>query len=275
MRPSALYASRFPLCITRMTQTAPSATLAEIAAYCDERTNLARVKDFPGAHNGLQFANSGKVTKIGAAVDAGLVPFQMAAERGVDFLVVHHGMFWKEQVPVTGVTYEKYATLLKNDIAVYGSHLPLDAHPEIGNNAVLARRLGLTVEKWFLPYEGVNIAALCDTGKLHRTELAARMRCFFPKAFKAMEFGREVPGKVAILTGSGRSALAHLKAQGCDTLITGELRQEHFNEAQEMGFNLYMGGHYATEVYGVHTLAKEIGDKFGLPVEFLATGCPL
>lgn len=253
----------------------PSVPLSDIVAYCDERTRVREVKDFPGSRNGLQFANSGKVTKIGAAVDAGLVPFQMAAERGIDFLVVHHGLFWKPQEPVTGAVYEKYATLVKNDIAVYGSHLPLDAHPEIGNNAVLARKLGLPVLKWFLPYEGTPIAALCDGGKMHRTELAARLRTFFPKAFRQMEFGSEKPGKIAILTGSGRSALAHLKDEGCDTLITGELRQEHFNEAQEAGFNLYVCGHYATEVFGVHTLAKELGDKFGLPVEFVATGCPL
>lgn len=258
-----------------MSKTKPSAPLADIVAYCDERTRLHAVKDFPGAHNGLQFANSGKVTKIGAAVDAGLVPFQMAAERGIDFLVVHHGMFWKEQAPVTGPVYDKFRTLVKHDIAVYGSHLPLDAHPEIGNNAMLARKLGLTVASWFLPYEGVNIAALCDSGALHRAELAARLRTLFPKSFRAIECGREVPGKIAILSGSGRSALAHLKAQGCDTLITGELRQEHFNEAQESGFNLYPCGHYATEIFGVHTLAKELGEKFGLPVEFVATGCPL
>ena len=252
-----------------------SVPLAEVVAYCDERTRLHAVKDFPGAHNGLQFENSGKVTKIAAAVDAGLVPFRMAAERGVDFLIVHHGMFWKEQAPVTGPVYDKVNTLVRNDIAVYSSHLPLDAHPEIGNNAVLARKLGLTVERWFLPHEGVPIAALCDTGELHRTELAARLRTFFPKTFKAVEFGKEKPRKVAILSGSGRSAIPHLKSVGCDTLITGELRQEHFNEAQEAGLNLYICGHYATEVFGVHTLAKELGKKFGVPVEFIATGCPL
>lgn len=258
-----------------MTGMQKSVPLADIVAHCDERTRLASVKDFPGSRNGLQFQNSGKVTKIGAAVDAGLVPFRMAAERGIDFLIVHHGLFWNPQEPVTGPVYEKYATLIRNDIAVYGSHLPLDAHPEIGNNALLAKKLGLEVSKWFLPYEGTPIAALCDTGALHRTELAARLRTLFPKTCKAVECGAEKPGKVAILTGSGRSALAHLKAQGCDTLITGELRQEHFNEAQEQGFNLYMCGHYATEVFGVHALAKELGHHFGLPVEFVATGCPL
>lgn len=253
----------------------PSAPLADLVAYCDERTRLRSFKDFPGSHNGLQFANSGKVTKIGAAVDAGLTPFAMAAERGVDFLVVHHGMFWREQAPVVGPVYEKFRTLVRHDIAVYASHLPLDAHPEIGNNALLAVKLGLKPGSWFLPHEGEPIATLCETDELHRTELAARLRTFFPKTFRAIECGREKPGRVAILSGSGRSAIPHLKAQGCDTLITGELRQEHFNEAQELGLNLYLCGHYATEVFGVHALAKELGSRFGLPVEFIATGCPL
>lgn len=249
-------------------------SLDPLVQFCDERTRRRAVKDFPGAFNGLQFAKRGAVKKIGAAVDAGRVPFEEAARRGVDFLIVHHGLFWNSPEPVTGAVYEKYRVLFENDIAVYSCHLPLDGHPEIGNNALLAARLGLPVERWFLEYEGVPMAALC-TGGILRGDLGARLKTLFPRTFTAIEFGSERPGRIAILTGSGRSALGALAEAGCDTLITGELRQEHFNAAQEHRWNLYPCGHYATEVFGVAALAREAAARFGLPHEFIATGCPL
>ncbi len=249
-------------------------SLPTLVDFCDTRSRRREVRDFPGAENGLQFANRGTVKKIGATVDAGLVPFEEAARRGINFLVVHHGLFWNPQQPVTGAVYEKYRALIDHDIAVYSCHLPLDAHPEIGNNALLAARLNLSVEEWFLVHEGVPMAPLCRGGIL-RSDLAARLRTIFPRTFTAIEFGSERPSRIAILTGSGRSALPHLAAAGCDTLITGELRQEHFNFAQEHRLNLYPCGHYATEVFGVAALAREAAEKFGLEYEFIATGCPL
>jgi dinuclear metal center YbgI/SA1388 family protein len=250
-------------------------SLDSLVRFCDERSRRHAVKDFTGAVNGLQFAKRGAVKKIGAAVDAGRVPFEEAARRGIDFLIVHHGLFWHPQQPVTGAVYEKYRVLFENDIAVYSCHLPLDAHPEIGNNALLAAALGLTVERWFLPHEGVPMAALCAGGGISRAELGARLRTLFPNTYTGIEFGSERPARIAVLTGSGRAALDALAEVGCDTLITGELRQEHFNAAQENRWNLYPCGHYATEVFGVAALAKEAASRFGLPYEFIATGCPL
>jgi dinuclear metal center YbgI/SA1388 family protein len=252
-----------------------SVPLETLVQFCDERTRRLAVKDFPGAVNGLQFSKRGAVRKIAAAVDAGLEPFREAARRGADFLIVHHGLFWSPQQPVTGVLYEKYRLLFEHDIAVYSCHLPLDAHPEIGNNAVLAAKLGLTVESWFLEHEGVPMSALCDTRGITRSELAARLRMLFPRTYTGIEFGSDTPPRVAILTGSGRSALGALAAAGCDTLVTGELREEHFNAAQENRWNLYPCGHYATEVFGVDALAREASARFGIPCEFIETGCPL
>ncbi len=252
-----------------------TAKLEDIVRYCDERTERDRIKDAPGAQNGLQFANRGAVKKIGAAVDAGLIPFREAARRGIDFLIVHHGLFWYPPQPVTGTIYEKYRVLFDNDIAVYSSHLPLDAHPEIGNNALIAAKLGLSVERWFVEMDGVPFSPLCAGNGITRGDLAARLRTLFPRTFTGIEFGGERPEKIAIFSGSGRSGLEHLQAAGCDTFITGELRQEHFNMAQENRWNLYPCGHYATEVFGVAALAKEVAGKFGLEYEFIATGCPL
>lgn len=249
-------------------------SLQEIVNYCDQRVNRSSVADFPGSENGLQFANNGTVTKVGAAVDAGLIPFQKAIDAGVDFLIVHHGMFWEKSIPVTGKTFEKYRLLLEHNLAVYGSHIPLDAHPEIGNNALLARALGLGIIEHFLEHEGTPIAALA-TAPDCRATLAQRLQTLFPQTYTAMEFGSEKPEKVAILTGSGRSAIAELKAQGTDTLITGELRQNNFNMAQEMGLNLYACGHYATETFGVRALADEIAETFEIEAVFIETQCPL
>lgn len=250
------------------------ADLKAIVAFCNEQVNLAQVADFEGACNGLQFENNGTVTKIGAAVDAGLVPFRLAAERGVDFLIVHHGMFWNPPRPFTGSNREKLRILFDANLAVYGSHLPLDAHPQLGNNALLARELGLEVLGTFLPYQGVDIAVKAAAPG-DRTELKGRLQKLFPQTLIAIEEGPQQPSAVGILTGSGRSAVPHLAAQGIDTFITGELKQEHFNMAQEMGLNIYLGGHYATEVFGVRALAAQVAAKFGLPWEFIATKCPL
>lgn len=250
-----------------------SMNLEAIVSYCDARVNRAGVPDFPGACNGLQFQNSGSVTKIGAAVDAGTFVFEEAARRGIDLLIVHHGMFWEAQNPVAGTIYTKFKTLFENNLAVYSSHLPLDAHREIGNNALLAKALGAEVLDWSLEYEGAQFAAIC--AGMPRARLAGILKKLFAGTFKAIEFGSESPAKIALLCGSGNSAMPALESLDCDTLVTGELKQEFFTVAQEKGFNLYPCGHYATEKFGVCALAAEVAEKFALSWEFIETHCPL
>ncbi len=250
------------------------ATLSEIVSYCDSRTHIKDIEDFDGAENGLQFENKGQVSKIGAAVDAGLIPFQKAAAAGIDFLIVHHGMFWDPAFPVTGPLKKKYATLLQNNIAVYSSHLPLDCHDEIGNNVLLAKALGLSIESKFLEYKGNAMATIC-TGNISREGIREKLKAEFPTGFTAIEHGSNTPKRIAILSGSGASAVPYLKEHGIDTLITGEVKQNTYNIAEEHGINLYLCGHYATETYGVTALAKEIATKFDLPFEFVPSDCPL
>jgi dinuclear metal center YbgI/SA1388 family protein len=249
------------------------AKLNELVAYCDRRTRLARFKDAPGALNGLQVANDGRVTRIGAAVDAGLVPFRQAVAAGVDFLVVHHGMYWDQPRPLTGPAFARVAALVRGNCALYSSHLPLDAHPQIGNNALLARQLGLRARRGFVANEGGDIGCIAPS-RLTRASLRRRLESFYPRVV-SIEFGSGMPAQVAFCSGSGNGAIAPLLAAGADTLVTGELREEWFNTAQEHGLNLYLCGHYATEVHGVRALAAELSAKFGLPWEFLATENPL
>ena len=249
------------------------ATLQNITAFCDNRTRRHEIKDFKGAYNGLQFENTGVIRKVGASVDAGLIPFQKAVDRNVDLLIVHHGMFWSPLQPITGANFQKINTLLNGGLAVYSSHLPLDCHSEIGNNVLLAKEIGLQPTGTFLDYEGADIGLI--TEGISRLDLIEQLQKTFDDKVQSIEFGSKNPNKIAILTGSGSSAVSELKRIGVDTLITGELRQNHYNQAQEEGLNLYLCGHYATEVYGVCALAKEISRKFEIPWEFIATDCPL
>jgi dinuclear metal center YbgI/SA1388 family protein len=249
------------------------AKLKDLVAYCEKRTRTSAFKDAPGAFNGLQFANDGRVTRIGAAVDAGLYPFLEATSAGVDFLIVHHGMYWDMPRPLTGPAYDRVAALVKGNCALYSCHLPLDSHPQIGNNALLARQLGLKAHRGFLPNEGgcIGRIARCRTG---RHAIRRRLKELYPRVI-AIEFGSPRPAEVAFCSGAGNSAVPALLSAGVDTLVTGELREEWFNAAQELRLNLYLCGHYATEVHAVRALAAELSSKFGLPWEFIATENPL
>ena len=251
----------------------PTASLDDLVLYCDKRTRRAAFKDAPAAFNGLQVANNGRVTKIGAAVDAGGTPFQKAVSAGVDFLIVHHGMYWDMPRPLTGPVYERVATLIRGNCALYSNHLPLDGHPEIGNNALLAAQLGLKRTRPFLVRDGEAIGCISDT-KVERATLRSKLEKLYRRVV-AIECGLRAPRAIAFCSGAGNSAVPELLAAGVDTLVTGELREEWFNRAQEEKLNLYCCGHYATEVHAVKALAAELAKKFKLPWEFIATENPL
>ena len=250
-------------------------TLQQIVAFCDQRTRRAEIKDFDGAHNGLQIENDGTVKKIGAAVDAGQLPFEGAIAEGIDFLICHHGVFWTQPTPLIGANALKVKTAFDGNLAIYSSHLPLDCHPEIGNNVLLAKELGLKTMDTFLSYEGNDMATVAIGPSGGRAEISEKLKAFFPNTYKAIEYGSTSPERIGILTGSGQSAVPHLLPNGIDTLITGELRQHHFNMAQELGLNLYPCGHYATEVFGVKALAAEVALKFNLDWQFVEQPCSL
>lgn len=250
------------------------ARLEAIVSFCDQRARTHEVADFSEALNGLQFANDGKVTKIGAAVDAGLVPFQQAIDAGIDFLIVHHGMFWNGSKRIVDKEYEKYKALIEGNLAVYSCHLPLDAHTEIGNAACLARAIKAPQSGTFLPYEGTDLGLICDWTQGRET-LNAALQTTFGSKIACMEFGSDEPKKICIVTGSGNSVVDRVKATGADTLITGELKQHFYTIAQEEGLNLYACGHYATETFGVDSLAQEAATHFDLPYQFIKTDCPL
>ena len=252
-----------------------SIPLGQVAAFCDKYCNREQVADFDGAFNGLQCENRRQaVSHIGVAVDAGLGTFERAAFAGVDFLIVHHGLFWNAPHPFTGVRFRRLDALLSNGIALYGAHLPLDVHQKIGNNATLARLLKLPVDHWTLPYEGTPTSPAivrCPA----RADLRKRLGKLFSGKITAIEKGPAQPKKIVVVTGSGASVMPHLGAIGADTLITGELRQAHFAQAEDEGLNLYLCGHYATEVFGVQNLAAAAAKHFDIPCTWIPSDCPL
>lgn len=251
------------------------ADLKEIVDFLNEYMRVRDFSDFPGSYNGLQFENSGKVSKIAAATDCGIEEIRQAREFGADMLMVHHGMFWTVPIPIVGANYRKIRALVEGDIAVYSCHLPLDAHREIGNSALIAKALDLKITGSCFNYEGEDLAVVCDMPKGGRAELAERLRALFPTTYKGFEFGPENPKKLVICSGSGASSLAHLPLEGYDTMICGELKQGQYVYCQEQNLNVYPCGHYATECFGIDALAKLAAQKFNLEYKFISSQNPL
>jgi len=191
----------------------------------------------------------------------------------VDFLIVHHGMYWDMPRTLTGPAHERVAALMKGNCALYSNHLPLDSHPQLGNNALLARELGLRASRGFIPNAGGPIGRIARS-RLTRAALRRRLESLYSRVI-AIEYGSSRPSHIGFCSGGGNSAVLPLIDEGVDTLVTGELREEWFNVAQEHGLNLYLCGHYATEVHAVRALAAEVSERFGLPWEFIATENPL
>ena len=246
----------------------PKVPLQKIVAHCDRILRTAAVGDYAGAVNGLQMENTGGVTKIAAAVDASLATVKLAVAAKADLLVVHHGLFWSPSHPWTGKKYELLRWLLENNLAVYSSHLPLDAHPRLGNNAQLCAALGLKNARPFFFSHGQNIG-LKSVAKISRTALANKLEQATGMKPKLLPGGAEICKRIGVVTGGAGEGLKQAAAEGVDTFITGEGPQWTFALAEELGVNVFYGGHYATETFGVKALAAGLAKKFRLPWTFL------
>jgi len=241
--------------------------LSRIVEFLDEYLNTRGVTDYPGAHNGLQVENSGEVGKIGAAVDACEAVFAEAAERGISLLLVHHGLFWTPQ-RLTGAMYRKTRTAISHDMAVYSSHLPLDLHPEVGNNALLCGAIGLKKCEPAFAFKGQPIG-LKATAQLSLEELSRRLEKALGSAPHLSAGGPSKTKRIGVVTGGAGGEVAQAVAEGVDTFITGEGPHHSYTLAEELGINLFYGGHYATETFGVKALAALLSRRFRLPWEFI------
>jgi dinuclear metal center YbgI/SA1388 family protein len=243
-------------------------SLAAIVKHCDQLLRTAEIGDYDGAANGLQVENSGNVTRIAATVDAGLTTVTLAINAKADLLIVHHGLFWSPSHPWTGKKYELIRLLIDNDLAVYSSHLPLDAHSKLGNNARLCAALGLKKLKPFFSSHGQAIGLQTAT-TIFREELGSRLARATGARPLVIPGGPRICRRIGVVTGGAGGDLKQAAAEGVDTFITGEGPHWTYALAEELGLNVLYGGHYATETFGVKALAEHLSKKFRLPWTFL------
>jgi dinuclear metal center YbgI/SA1388 family protein len=242
--------------------------LAQLVAFLDQELRVAEIPDYPGAVNGLQLENSGQVPRVVAAVDASLGVIEAAASEGPGLLLVHHGIFWQGVQPFTGPVFRKLKTAIQADLAIYSSHLPLDVHPLWGNNARLAAALGLIDPRPFFEHKGLLLGLQAGWAGT-REELASRIESAVGGRVHLCPGGPQHPRSIGLITGGAGSEIAKIAATGVDTFITGEGPHWSYPLAEELGVNLFYAGHYATETFGVRTLADALGLKFGVPATFI------
>ena len=246
----------------------PKTPLATIVRYCDQLLRTRDIGDYDGAVNGLQGENRGAVTRIAAAVDASLATVRLAVKAKADLLIVHHGLFWSPSHPWTGRKFELLQALIENNLAVYSSHLPLDAHPKLGNNAQLCAALGFKKLIPFFPSHGQTIG-FQTSARVSRTELALRLARATGAKPNVIPAGPAVCRRIGVVTGGAGEGLKAAAAEGVDTFITGEGPHWTYALAEELGLNVFYGGHYATETFGVKALAAHLSRKFRVPWVFL------
>lgn len=242
--------------------------LDAVVRYLDDYLQVAAVRDSPEAMNGLQVANQGEVSKVAAAVDLCEATVRQAAAAAADLLLVHHGLFWGGLRSLTGPTLRRTTGLTQNNIALYSSHLPLDCHPDVGNNPVLARQLGIAVRGGFGEHEGRQIGVWGELA-IERAALMERINELLGVRARLLPFGPSRVARIGLVTGAGGSAIKEAAAAGLDTFISGEGAHWTFFDAEELGVNVIYAGHYATETVGVKALAEHLRERFGLPWVFL------
>jgi dinuclear metal center YbgI/SA1388 family protein len=248
--------------------------LATLTEYLDRYLRVREIPDEPTAWNGLQVENRGIVGSIVAAVDASQTTIDGVIRRAgaqalPTVLLVHHGLFWSGVPTVSGRAYRRLAALLAHDIAVYSAHIPLDVHPDVGNNHVLARSLGLSEIGPFDQYRGIAIG--CQgrvTTDTTREALVRELDGLLSTRSRLLPGGPAVVDRVGIITGAAGSRIGAAREAGLDTFITGEGAHHTYFDAMELGVNVIYAGHYATEQVGVKALAAHVAERFALPWEF-------
>lgn len=246
----------------------PKMLLGQIVRYCQKILDSESFLDWDGAVNGLQVENSGAVTRIAASVDASLATIQLAIAAKANLLLVHHGLFWSPSVPWTGRRREMLDLLVRNDLAIYSSHLPLDAHPRLGNNAQLCAALGWKNLRPFFLTKGRHIGWQTRS-RISRETLAAKLAAVLGRAPIVLPGGPERCERIGVVTGGAGGELKVAAEEGVDTFLTGEGPHWTFALAEDLGLNVFYGGHYATETFGVKALAAHLSKRFRLPWIFL------
>jgi dinuclear metal center YbgI/SA1388 family protein len=242
----------------------------EILAYADELLEVGRFPEFGPA--GAQVLGADEVAKIVCGVSASRELFERAAAAGAQLVLVHHGLFWRnEPLVVDRRVRGRLEALFRADLTLAAYHLPLDAHPDVGNNAQLARRLGIQPEQ---PFGGVGLG-----GRLPEPvpvgELASRIAALLGREPLVFDAGPDLVTRVAVSSGGAGHDLILAAREGYDLFLTGEAEEPTLHTARELGIHFVAGGHYATERFGVQALAERLAERFGLEWEFVELANPV
>lgn len=239
----------------------------DVVNYLDQYLRIREIRD--ASLNGLQVQGKTEISQIGFAVDACVETFNAAQKAGVELLIVHHGLFWGKEQPITRSHYFRLKSLIESGINLYCAHLPLDAHPEVGNNAQIAKALDLEIEYFFGDYQGTPIAVYGRTkSKMTSDVFLEDVKKLLGEHVRLDAFGPDTFRNVGICSGAGASLLPEAKQIGIEAFLTGEPRHSYYHFTKEEGIHVYYGRHYDTETIGLKALAGHLRELFDLPTEF-------
>jgi dinuclear metal center YbgI/SA1388 family protein len=240
----------------------------KLVNYLDNYLRVAEIKDY--GPQGLQVeTDNQEINRVALSVDAAPQVIEAAAEWGADMLLVHHGVLWRSVERIAGPLGRRVRLLLKHGINLYAAHLPLDAHPEVGNNAVLAGMFGVTISEWWWAPTGVPIGVYGPVAAgTNLDAFTEQIEQALHTKVRVLAHGPAEIHNVAIISGFGIDEAAGAKALGADTFLTGETSHANYWAASDYGLNIIFAGHYATETVGVQALGRHLADIFGLEVQF-------
>ncbi|MFH0978077.1 MAG: Nif3-like dinuclear metal center hexameric protein [Candidatus Woesearchaeota archaeon] len=240
--------------------------LAPFVRFLNQQLKIHAFND--DSRNGLQVNCGKEITKIAFAVDACLESFKKAAKLHCDLIIVHHGLLWKHQ-KFKDLTLKRISFLKKNNLSLYGVHLPLDAHPLYGNNAELCRLLDVKAKKPFGIYHGKPVGFRGTVGRQSLTKFVSLVHNKLNTKPFILPFGSRQISKVGIVSGGGRAALEEATKLKLDCFLTGEITHSDYHRAKESSVNVVVAGHYKTETLGVKALARLLHQKFNIQTVFI------
>lgn len=248
---------------------------AELVEYCDQLLQVEKFRDY--CPNGLQVEGRAQVRKVLTGVTACQALLDEAVAWGADLVLVHHGYFWKgEPGPVTGIKQKRLKTLLMADINLLAYHLPLDAHPEYGNNARLGRLVGIETQSGLEPGNPLSVGNLGVLDKpLTLEEMTARIKKVLGRTPQTISGGERPIRRIAWCTGAADRMVEQAEALGADAFLTGEISEPVVHFAREAGIHYIAAGHHATERYGVQALGEHLARHFGLEHRFVDIDNPV
>ncbi len=241
----------------------------ELEGYINELLSIEQIGDY--CPNGLQVEGRDSISTIVTGVTASQALIDAAVKANADAMLVHHGYFWKsEPAAIVGMKKRRIQSLLQHDVNLFGYHLPLDVHPELGNNAQLAQLMGW---KGYQPLEGIKptgvVMTATLTDEMTAESLAGQLETVLQRALTCFVPTEQPIKRLAWCTGGGQGYIDAAAAAGCDAFITGEVSEQTVHSAREQGIAFYAAGHHATERYGIKALGEHLAERFNLTHHFI------